>query len=142
MHVHVHLRSLGKEKGTPLPHQKLELHPALPKSLPVHTSPSRRDNNFASGQHWPEKQARSLSASRHPFMTGIGGLVFDARRGTASCWARLRAYFRRRWLGPRRFVVLCFRRTGSNLLCGILSNHPEVLMHNELSMLCGAPELS
>ena len=31
-----------------------------------------------------------------------------------------------------RFVVLAWKRTGSNLLCGILYNHPEILMHNEL----------
>jgi hypothetical protein len=34
--------------------------------------------------------------------------------------------------GPTRFVVLCWRRTGSNWLCGILYNHPEIFMHNEL----------
>lgn len=31
-----------------------------------------------------------------------------------------------------RFVVLSGKRTGSNLLCGILHHHPEILMHNEL----------
>jgi LPS sulfotransferase NodH len=31
-----------------------------------------------------------------------------------------------------RFVVLSWKRTGSNLLCGILFNHPEIVMHNEL----------
>jgi len=31
-----------------------------------------------------------------------------------------------------RFVVLSWKRTGSNLLCGILHNHPEIIMHNEL----------
>ena len=31
-----------------------------------------------------------------------------------------------------RFVVLSWKRTGSNLFCGILFNHPEILMHNEL----------
>lgn len=31
-----------------------------------------------------------------------------------------------------RFVVLSWKRTGSNLLCGILYNHPEITMHNEL----------
>jgi len=31
-----------------------------------------------------------------------------------------------------RFVVLSWKRTGSNLLCGILNLHPEITMHNEL----------
>lgn len=31
-----------------------------------------------------------------------------------------------------KFVILCWRRTGSNWLCGILHNHPEIFMHNEL----------
>jgi LPS sulfotransferase NodH len=30
------------------------------------------------------------------------------------------------------FVILSFQRTGSNLLCGKLHNHPEVVMHNEI----------
>ena len=30
------------------------------------------------------------------------------------------------------FVVLGYQRTGSNLLCGILHNHPGIIMHNEL----------
>lgn len=30
------------------------------------------------------------------------------------------------------FVVLSWKRTGSNLLCGILHLHPEITMHNEL----------
>lgn len=31
-----------------------------------------------------------------------------------------------------RFVVLAHQRTGSNWLCGILYQHPEIEMHNEL----------
>lgn len=31
-----------------------------------------------------------------------------------------------------RFVVLSWKRTGSNLLCGILHHHNEIIMHNEL----------
>jgi len=30
------------------------------------------------------------------------------------------------------FVVLTFQRTGSNLLCGKLHNHAQVVMHNEV----------
>ena len=33
---------------------------------------------------------------------------------------------------PQKFVVLCWRRTGSNWLCGMLYQHPEIFMHNEL----------
>lgn len=33
---------------------------------------------------------------------------------------------------PTRFVILSWKRTGSNLLCGLLHRHPEVTMHNEL----------
>ena len=32
----------------------------------------------------------------------------------------------------QRFVVLSWKRTGSNLLCCILHNHPKLIMHNEL----------
>ena len=32
----------------------------------------------------------------------------------------------------QRFVVLAWKRTGSNLLCGMLHHHPEIVMHNEL----------
>ena len=42
---------------------------------------------------------------------------------------RLRHWRRR---GPRRFILLCYRRTGSNLISGMLFNHPEILMHNEI----------
>jgi len=31
-----------------------------------------------------------------------------------------------------RFVVLSWKRTGSNLLCGMLHLHPDITMHNEL----------
>lgn len=34
--------------------------------------------------------------------------------------------------GPTPFVILTFQRTGSNLLCGKLHNHQEIIMHNEL----------
>ena len=32
----------------------------------------------------------------------------------------------------QRFAVLCVRRTGSNLLCGLLNSHPAILCHAEL----------
>lgn len=31
-----------------------------------------------------------------------------------------------------RFIILAWQRTGSNLLCGMLHNHPQVMMHNEI----------
>ena len=69
-------------------------------------------------------------------MTGIGGLVFTPTPERMLLWQRLRAYYRRltflRRGRPRRFLLLCFRRTGSNWLCGLLFNHPEIMMHNEL----------
>lgn len=37
-------------------------------------------------------------------------------------------------LRTQPFVVLAYQRTGSNLLCGILHNHPEILMHNEVRL--------
>lgn len=33
---------------------------------------------------------------------------------------------------PTRFVILSWKRTGSNLLCGMLHRHYQVTMHNEL----------
>ena len=32
----------------------------------------------------------------------------------------------------QKFVVLSWKQSGSNLLCGILHNHREIIMHNEL----------
>ena len=72
-------------------------------------------------------------------MTGIAGLV-DFVQDPLSWrgWRRLRRvlmvlFHRTRDRdAPQRFLVLCWRRTGSNWLCGMLHNHPEVLMHNEL----------
>ncbi len=32
----------------------------------------------------------------------------------------------------QKFAVLSWKRSGSNLLCGILHSHPEIIMHNEL----------
>ncbi|KAI8466967.1 MAG: hypothetical protein J3K34DRAFT_524121 [Monoraphidium minutum] len=34
--------------------------------------------------------------------------------------------------GPAPFVILAYQRTGSNLLAGLLHNHPEIIMHNEI----------
>lgn len=48
--------------------------------------------------------------------------------------------------GVAAFVILAYQRTGSNLLCGYLHNHPEVIMHNEVfneakvcEMMCRSP---
>ena len=75
-------------------------------------------------------------------MTGIAGLV-DVVSDPISTLEALRLYIialllRHRWRRRRpddpleRFVVLAWRRTGSNWLCGVLHGHPQVLMHNEL----------
>ena len=69
-------------------------------------------------------------------MTGIAELEDFISLSSRNWPARFRHKFwsiwRRKWKGPPRFVVLCWRRTGSNLLCGILYNHKEIFMHNEL----------
>ena len=69
-------------------------------------------------------------------MTGIAELEDFISVASHDWLARLHNIiwniWRRRWKGPTRFVVLCWRRTGSNLLCGILYNHKEIFMHNEL----------
>ncbi|EJK67303.1 hypothetical protein THAOC_11684, partial [Thalassiosira oceanica] len=75
-------------------------------------------------------------------MTGIAGLV-DVVADPLGTVARLRLVIeafllKRRWRERKptdpleRFIVLCWRRTGSNWLCGVLHGHPEILMHNEL----------
>ena len=33
---------------------------------------------------------------------------------------------------PQRFVIFNFPRSGSNLLCGMLNKHPEILCHHEI----------
>lgn len=65
-------------------------------------------------------------------MTGIADIYLYFRRPhSADARARMKAMFRRdHKLG--RVVVLSWKRTGSNLLCGILHHHPEIVMHNEL----------
>ena len=73
-------------------------------------------------------------------MTGVSDLVFAAESvGVRSKWLRLCALVRRflrrvqgRPPPPVRFVVLSYQRCGTNLLCGRLHNHPDIIMHNEL----------
>ena len=70
-------------------------------------------------------------------MTGIGGLVFDPPAVHQQRWVRfLRRVRRYLWKDStttaQPFVILCFQRTGSNWLCGMLYNHPEILMHSEV----------
>jgi hypothetical protein len=47
-------------------------------------------------------------------------------------WIRAKLTRSKRGGDVQRFVVLCWRRTGSNWLCGMLYLHPEIFMHNEL----------
>jgi hypothetical protein len=68
-------------------------------------------------------------------MTGIGGFVLDPPAVHRQRWTRFLRRVRR-ILGHKDaavpFVVLCYPRTGSNWLCGMLYQHPEILMHNEV----------
>ena len=68
-------------------------------------------------------------------MTGIADVANFVRRPLSrDARDRLLAAFKwwKRRSKHQRFVVLAWRRTGSNLLCGMLHNHPEITMHNEL----------
>ena len=65
-------------------------------------------------------------------MTGIADFYLYVKRPySKDRRKRFLAHFFGRQ-GDTRFVVLSFKRTGSNLLCGILHSHPEIIMHNEL----------
>ena len=65
-------------------------------------------------------------------MTGIADAILYLRRPySKDRKKRFLAHFIRP-SSHTRFVVLSWKRTGSNLLCGILFNHPEIVMHNEL----------
>ena len=67
-------------------------------------------------------------------MTGIAELYLVVTRPhSKEAWTRFWAIFQRQQaFDQTRFVVLAWKRTGSNLLCGILFHHPEITMHNEL----------
>lgn len=71
-------------------------------------------------------------------MTGIADLYVLVKKPHSKDARERVAKLMRRKIGAHpqydfnRFVVLSWKRTGSNLLCGILFNHPEIAMHNEL----------
>jgi len=66
-------------------------------------------------------------------MTGIAELYLVVRRPhSKDARARLKAVFQKQKYDKTRFAVLSWKRSGSNLLCGILHHHPEITMHNEL----------
>ena len=66
-------------------------------------------------------------------MTGIAELYMCLKRPhSKDARARLMAAFQMQRYEHTRFVVLSWKRSGSNLLCGILHHHPEITMHNEL----------
>lgn len=75
-------------------------------------------------------------------MTGIADLyLVITRPHSKQAWTRFRSSLQQKSRGRfddddneqrTRFVVMAWKRTGSNLLCGILLNHPEITMHNEL----------
>lgn len=86
-------------------------------------------------------QFRSSAVPAANIMTGIAGLV-DVVADPLGTVARLRLVIeafllKQRWRERKptdpleRFIVLCWRRTGSNWLCGVLHGHPPI-MHNEL----------
>lgn len=66
-------------------------------------------------------------------MTGIADVYLFLRKPySKDLWARMwKGLFCKRY-SHTRFVVLSWKRAGSNLLCGMLYNHPEIVMHNEL----------
>jgi len=68
-------------------------------------------------------------------MTGIAEIYLCLRNPhSKDARTRLKALFdlRRTKCSHTCFVVLSWKRTGSNLLCGILHHHPEIVQHNEL----------
>ena len=72
-------------------------------------------------------------------MTGIGGVIFGPPPASGTKWIKIKRKIRRMLQSRLKkrdshaeFVVLCFRRTGSNWLSGMLFNHPQILMHNEI----------
>lgn len=71
-------------------------------------------------------------------MTGIADLYLLMKRPHSKDARKRVVTFLQRAIGVHqgyeynRFVVLSWKRTGSNFLCGILFNHPEIAMHNEL----------
>jgi len=67
-------------------------------------------------------------------MTGIADFyLYMKRPHSKDRRQRLMAHFFWRPTNEKqRFVVLSWKRTGSNLLCGVLHHHPEIIMHNEL----------
>ena len=65
-------------------------------------------------------------------MTGVADLYLYLKRPhSKDRRKRLLAHFIKTET-TTRFVVLSWKRTGSNLLCGILHHHPQICMHNEL----------
>jgi hypothetical protein len=68
-------------------------------------------------------------------MTGVADVYLMLRRPRSiEAKKRMSAMLQKRKKKEeqQKFVVLSWKRTGSNLLCGILHNHPEITMHNEL----------
>jgi hypothetical protein len=65
-------------------------------------------------------------------MTGIADLYLYLKRPNKDRRQRLLSHLKSDKEEITRFVVLSWKRTGSNLLCGIIHLHPEICMHNEL----------
>lgn len=73
---------------------------------------------------------RALGYGTHCSLVGLAVLVVYFKWQTTRRRGRGKAAGQKS--GPARFVVLAWQRTGSNLLCGMLHNHPGVFMHNEI----------
>ena len=66
-------------------------------------------------------------------MTGVADLYLYLKKPyLKDRRKRFLAHFVQQQDAVTRFVVLSWKRTGSNLLCGILHHHNEITMHNEL----------
>ncbi|CAM9662421.1 unnamed protein product, partial [Scytosiphon promiscuus] len=95
------------------------------------------------GHKWREasRALHSAKLATNVFIilgTAVGYGMYCSMAGVAIIvayfkWQAPRARGRiKRQSGPSRFVVLAWQRTGSNLLCGLLHNHSDVFMHNEI----------
>ena len=68
------------------------------------------------GVLWGTAQYFNVHATQHEYIRTIKPLLtHDVSSGA-----------------PQPFVVLAYQRTGSNLLCGMLHNHPDIYMHSEV----------
>jgi len=66
-------------------------------------------------------------------MTGVADIyLMLSRPKSKESRQRFSAMFQKKDSELQKVAILSWKRSGSNLLCGILHNHPEIIMHNEL----------